>query len=94
MTSVQTFQLATAIMFLVYFVTALVGVRLFGGLRAAIWFAASNALRALSLLLAFSLRPDDARAAALPPLLTIAGLVLLHRSFAEQLDRPKLLWRL
>ena len=26
--------------------------------------------------------------------LIVAGMVMLHRSFAEQLDRPKLLWRL
>lgn len=94
MTPIQTLQLATAIMFALYFVTALVGMRLFGGVQAAVWFAGSNALRAMAIALALFSAPNDRWAAAGSSVITVTGLVMLHRSFAEQLDRPKLLWRL
>lgn len=94
MTAVQTMQLATLIMFALYFVTAMVGMRLFGGVQAAVWFAGSNALRAIALALALFPGSSRSSSVAVGSVLTVAGLAMLHRSFTEQLDRPKLLWRL
>ena len=94
MTPVQALQLATLIMFMLYFVTAMVGMRLFGGVQSAVWFAGSNALRAMALALALFGPASDFETIAGVSVLTVAALAMLHRSFAEQLDRPKLLWRL
>ncbi len=94
MTSVQAFQLATLIMFMLYFVTTMVGMRLFGGVQSAVWFAGSNAMRAMALALSLFGPASDPRTIAGASVLTVAALAMLHRSFAEQLDRPKLLWRL
>lgn len=94
MTSIQTLQLATLIMFVLYFVTSMVGMRLFGGVQSAVWFAGSNAMHAMALALSLFGSPADIRTVAGSSVLTVAALTMLHRSFAEQLDRPKLLWRL
>ena len=94
MTAVQALQLATLIMFVLYFVTSMVGMRLFGGVQSAVWFAGSNAMRAMALALALFGPADEIRTVAGASVLTIAALTMMHRSFAEQLDRPKLLWRL
>lgn len=94
MTAQQAFQLATLLMFTLYFVTAMVGMRLFGGVQSAVWFAGSSALRAMALALALFGPSGDMRTVTGSSVLTVAALTMLHRSFAEQLDRPKLLWRL
>ncbi len=94
MSSVQALELATLIMFTLYFVTAMVGMRLFGGVQSAVWFAGSSAMRAMALALALFGPSADMRTGAGASVLTVAALAMLHRSFAEQLDRPKLLWRL
>ncbi len=94
MTAHEAFELATLIMFALYFVTAMVGMRLFGGVQSAVWFAGSSALRAMALALALFGPQSDVRTLAGSSVLTVAALMMLHRSFAEQLDRPKLLWRL
>ena len=94
MTVVQTLQFATLIMFVLYFVTTMVGMRLFGGVQSAVWFAGSNAMRAMALALALFGPTSNIRTVAGSSVLTVAALTMLHRSFAEQLDRPKLLWRL
>lgn len=94
MTAVQALQLATLIMFALYFITAMIGMRLFGGVQSAVWFAGSNAMRAMALALSLFGSSSDIRTLAGVSVLTVAALAMLHRSFAEQLDRPKLLWRL
>ncbi len=94
MSSVEALQLATLIMFVLYFITAMVGMRLFGGVQSAVWFAGSSCMRALALALALFGPSSDIRTSAGASVLTVAALAMLHRSFAEQLDRPKLLWRL
>ena len=94
MTPTQALQLATLIMFVLYFVTAMVGMRLFGGVQSAVWFAGSSALRAMALALALFGPAADTRTVAGASVLTVMALTMLHRSFAEQLNRPKLLWRL
>ena len=90
---IETLQLATVMMFALYFFTALVGSRIFGGLKAALWFAGSNLFR-MGGVLTVLLGGNRPNAVAIGGTLTVAGLAMLHRSFAEQLDRPKLLWRL
>ena len=94
MTALQALELATLIMFVLYFVTSMVGMRLFGGVQSAVWFAGSSALRAMALALAIFGPASTIRTVAGASVLTVAALTMLHRSFAEQLDRPKLLWRL
>ena len=64
MTAHQAFELATLIMFALYFVTAMVGMRLFGGVQSAVWFAGSSALRAMALALALFGPQGDVRTAA------------------------------
>ena len=94
MSLVQALELATLIMFALYFVTVMVGMRLFGGVQSAVWFAGSSAMRAMALALALFGPAFDIWTGAGASVLTVAALAMLHRSFAEQLDRPKLLWRL
>jgi len=94
LTSNQALQLATLIMFALYFLTAMVGMRLFGGVQSAVWFAGSSAMRAMALALSLFGPASDMRTTAGVSVLTVVALTMLHRSFAEQLDRPKLLWRL
>ena len=93
MSPVETLQLATVMMFALYALTALVGSRIFGGLKPALWFAASNTCRMAGVLIALAngAHPNLRFAG---DIFIVAGLAMLHRSFAEQLDRPKLLWRL
>ena len=94
MSSIQTLQLTTSMMFALYFVTALVGMRLFGGVQSAVWFAGSNALRAMAIAVALFSGMGPTWSSTGSSVLTVLALAMLHRSFTEQLDRPKLLWRL
>ena len=86
---------ANALLCGLFAVTAFVANSIFGGTRASLWFAGSNISRALSsVLLALSLAsPPHNGMRLLQLVLLVAGMAMLHRSFAEQLDRPRLLWR-
>ena len=87
--------LANALLFLLYAAATLLGTSGFGGTKASLWFAASNFARGVAcVLLAFSMGAPVHGLHLSYFVLMVAGMVMLHRSFAEQLDRPKLLWRL
>ena len=80
-------EIVSALMFSLFAVTALLGIRAYGGARAAIWFAGANVLHALAIVTLFSTH------GTLPAIVLLtAGFAVLHRSFAEQLDRPRMLW--
>ena len=80
-------------MFCLYAAVALLGIRTFGGARAALWFAGANLLHALATIV-FVLGQPQLRWTMVSTCLLILGFTALHRSFAEQLDRPRMLWRL
>ena len=92
---IPTLVTANMLLFLLYAGAVFVSARILGGSKAALWFASANLTWAAALLLRFG----DARlpaglSGAGSAALMIAGLVMLHRSFTELLDRGKLLWRL
>lgn len=84
-------EIVSGLMFVLFAVAALVGIRTFGGAKAAYWFAGANLLHALATL-AFVIGPSQPRWNLLSTFLLITGFAALHRSFAEQLDRPRMLW--
>ena len=84
-----------ALLFALYAGIIVVSARMYGGTRAANWFAAGNLAWALAILAqAASGYLPRAITVASASTLMVAGLLLLHRSFAELLDRSYLLWRL
>ncbi len=92
---ISTLVTVNLMLFVLYAGAVFVSARIFGGSKAAVWFAFANLTWAAALLL----RIGEARlpagvAGAGSSALMIAGLVMLHRSFTELLDRGKLLWRL
>lgn len=92
---IHTLVLINTLLFALYAVAIFLGARVFGGSRATLWFSGANLSCALAML--GRLGPghfSDAFWGAASAILMIAGLVMLHRSFAELLDRGKLLWRL
>ena len=84
-------EIVSALMFLLFAVTALLGIRTFGGAKAALLFASANVLHALAVV-AFIAGQSHPRWTIVSTFLLIAGFAALHRSFAEQLDRPHMLW--
>jgi len=92
---VHTLIVANALLFALYAGVVFLSARIFGGTKAAVWFSAASLLWAFALfsLLSFKGRPAMLSLSAASTVM-VAGLVMLHRSFAELLDRGKLLWRL
>ena len=86
-------EIVSALMFALFAVTTLLGIRTFGGARAALWFVGANLLQSLAILASLAER-SNAHWTILASLLLTIGLAALHRSFAGQLDRPRMLWRL
>ena len=85
---------ANAIVCVLFAATAFVANSIFGGTKAMLWFAGSNISRALAFsLLGLSLISSVHGVRLVYLVLAVTGLAMLHRSFAEQLDRPQLLWR-
>ncbi|GAC1363746.1 MAG: GGDEF domain-containing protein [Acidobacteriaceae bacterium] len=91
----HTLLLVNTLLFSMYAGVVFVSARISGGSKAAAWFSGAS--------LAWALAMAGRLAAARSPMalfvagssiLMVGGLVMLHRSFAELLDRGKLLWRL
>ncbi len=92
----QTLAVANLLLFLLYTAVVAVQARVLGRSRGASWFAGANALQGLAMLclmLSGGALPSSVAVAASGVLL-VAGTLMLHRSFAELLDRPRLLWPL
>ncbi len=89
-----TLNVANLLFFCLYAGLMAVSGRISGGRRSATWFAASNLSRAagIGLLLLAGEWMGAGRLAG--PLLLASGMAMLHRSFAELLDKANLLWRL
>ena len=91
----HTLLLSNLLLFALYAGAVFVSARIFGAVKAAVWFSAANAAWALAMggRLGVGHLPASISGAASSTLM-VAGLAMLHRSFAELLDRGKLLWRL
>ena len=86
---------ANALVCVVFAGMALVANSIFGATRASLWFALSNVSRALAYgLLALNLFYSVRGVRLFYLMLLVAGMAMLHRTFLEQLDRPRLLWRM
>ena len=92
----QTLAIANLLLFALYAAVMAVHARVLGRSRAALWFAGANGMQAGAMLcLALSGRVvDSTPPLALSGVLLVGGALMLHRCFAELLDRPRLLWRL
>jgi len=91
----HTLLMVNTLLFFMYAGVVFVSARISGGTKAAAWFSAANlawGLAMLGRLSAEHARPELSGAGS--SILMVAGMVMLHRSFAELLDRGKLLWRL
>ena len=73
-------EIVSALMFALFAVTTLLGIRTFGGARAALWFFGANLLQALAMLAPLAGR-SHARWTMFSALLLTIGLAALHRSF-------------
>ncbi len=90
---VEPLLIANALFFALFAATTTLGTSIFGGTKSSTWFAAANLARAMAFVL-LALSPVVPWHVGLAYLVLMAvGMTMLHRSFAEQLDRPKLLWR-
>ena len=92
----QTLVIANLLLFLLYTAVMAIHGRLLGRSRAALWFAGANVCQSLAMV-CLALAGLGLRGSvlfALSGVLLVAGALMLHRSFAELLDRPLLLWRL
>ncbi len=92
----QTLAVANLLLFVLYATFMILQARLFGQSRAAYWFSGASLCQAAAMLaLVFAGRFSHGTVAfAESGVLLVAGTLMLHRSFAELLDRSRLLWRL
>ncbi len=91
----HTLLMVNTLLFFLYASVVFVSARISGGSKDAAWFSGANltwGLAMLGRLSAEHARPE--LSGAWSSILMVAGMVMLHRSFAELLDRGKLLWRL
>ncbi len=90
----ETLVLANVLLFALYASVMMVNARIVGSTRGAMWFAASNLCRGVSMLLVgvswVQLEPQRV-AAAISAVLAVVGALLLHQAFAELLERGMLL---
>lgn len=95
MIQTHTLLIVNLLFFSLYAGVLLVSARINGGTRGATWFAGANVCRALAIvgLLRFGERPAGLPSVAIS-LLLVGGMLMLHRSFAELLDRARMLWSL
>jgi diguanylate cyclase (GGDEF)-like protein len=93
---VRTLAVMNILLFLLYAVVMLVNARISGAWRPAGWFAGANVSRAASLLVVLGsgwLEVPRPVAQATAGVLAVSGVMMLHRSFAELLERgPLLRW--
>ncbi len=91
MNAVFALQSTSVLLFGLFGLATLLGIRIFGGARSAVWFAGANLLHAAAV--GTYLLWDTGRPwAPVGAVLFLASFAMLHRSFAELLDRPRLLW--
>ncbi len=92
---IHTLLVLNVLFFALYAVVISLSAKIFGGSKAAVWFAAADLTWAAAMLCRLGTDHISGRlSGAGSSALMVAGLVMLHRSFAELLDRGKLLWRL
>lgn len=91
----HTLVVVNLLFFWLYAGILLVSARINGGSRGATWFAGANICRGLAMVvvLIFGIRSPGISNVAVNVLL-VAGMLMLHRSFAELLDRGRMLWSL
>jgi diguanylate cyclase (GGDEF)-like protein len=91
----HTLVLVNLLFFLLYAGVLLVSARINGGTKGATWFAGANICRGLAMAVVLML---GARSMALSTgvvsTLLVVGMLMLHRSFSELLDRGHMLWAL
>ncbi len=89
-----TLVLANVLLFALCTTVVLINTRIVGGMRSALWFAGANLCRGVSMLLVgvdwLHLEPSRFSEMA-SALLSMFGVVLLHRAFAEMLERRPIL---
>ena len=92
---IHTLGILNVLLFALYAGVVSVSAKMYGGSKAAVWFVGANLAWALAMMgwLGQERRPAPLVAAGVATLM-VGGLLMLHRSFAELLDRGKLLWRL
>src|SRR6202012_5180827 len=86
--------LANVLLFALCAAVILINGGIVGGMRSAIWFAGSNLCRGISMLLVGVewLHLEPARFTdTVSALFSMAGVVMLHQSFAEMLERRAIL---
>jgi diguanylate cyclase (GGDEF)-like protein len=85
-----TLVVANGILFVLYAGVMLVNAKIVGGVRGAVWFAASNLLRGLSMMMVgiewLHIAPTR-YVAATSAVFAVIGAMMLHRAFAELLER-------
>ncbi|HMG02293.1 MAG TPA: GGDEF domain-containing protein [Edaphobacter sp.] len=89
-----TLVLANVLLFALCAGVMLINARMVGGMRGAVWFAGANLCRGTSMLILGTSRLDleSVRfAEVISGALTIVGVLLLHQSFAELLERKAIL---
>ena len=96
MMDTQTLLVMNVLFFALYAGVMLVNARMVGGSRGAMWFAGANLSRGVAVLLVavsgFRWMPGRL-SEALTGVLAVSGVMMLHRSFAELLERgPLLRW--
>jgi diguanylate cyclase (GGDEF)-like protein len=91
----HTLVVVNLLFFWLYAGILLVSTQINGGSRGATWFAGGNICQGLAMaaLLVYGVRPGPAAMGGVSFLL-VAGMLMLHRSFAELLDRGQMLWSL
>ena len=93
----QTYTLVVVnlLFFCLYAGVLLVSARINGGSRGANWFAGANICRgaAMVAILIYGARPSGIPG-AVGSVLLVGGTLMLHRSFADLLDRSRMLWSL
>ena len=91
----QTLAVANLMLFALYAGVMLLNTRVLGGSRAAGWFGFANLFQCFAMAaLAIGGRMPRQIPVEISGVLMVAGMMMLHRSFAELLDRGLLLWRL
>lgn len=91
----QVLLAVNAMLYALYAGVVFVSARIFGWSKSAVWFAASNLCWSIAMICAW--RAETHPSAVLPvisPILMVSGFALMHRTFAELLDRSLMLWRL
>jgi diguanylate cyclase (GGDEF)-like protein len=89
-----TLVVANGILFALYAGVMLVNARIVGGARGALWFAGSNLLRGIAMLMVGVqwLQLAPARyIGAISAILSVIGTMMLHQAFSELLERGKMM---